>query len=157
MTLGSHTIKVTKTSGSYGEIDAFLTNDPINDNDASLTYATAAGGGWTYSKPRGFGDYGDDEHWSVTNGDSVTAPFFGTGAVIITEIEPTAGNASVQLCDATGGSCSSATTVSTYSATRVAQQLVWQNTAPTTPQQQTVKYTKTSGTYGQIDAIMVIP
>jgi len=157
MTVGSHTIKVTKTSGSYGEVDAFLTSDPINDDDASLTYATVAGGGWTYSKPRGFGDYRDDEHWTMTNGDSVTVPFFGTGAVIITEIEPTAGNASVQLCDATGASCASATTVSTYSTTRLSQQLVWQNAVPTTPQQQTVKYTKSSGTYGQIDAIMVIP
>lgn len=154
---GSHSITVTKTSGSYGEVDAFVTADPINDNDPSAGYAAAPGGGWTYSPGRGYGDYRDDEHWTTTTGDSVTVPFYGTGAVVITETEPNGATIDVQLCDATGGSCSPATSVNTYNPARLAQQLVWQNTAPTAPQNQTIKITKTGGTYAQLDAIEVIP
>jgi hypothetical protein len=87
----------------------------------------------------------------------VTVPFTGSGAAFITETEPGGGNNSVQLCDAAGGSCSSAATISTFTASRLAQQIVWQNTAPTLSQAQSVKITKTSGSYGQIDAILVIP
>lgn len=154
---GAHTIRVTKTSGSYGEIDAFLTTDPINDTASGVNYLTAPGGGWTYSPGRGLGDYADDEHWSTTNGDSVTVPFYGTGAVLITETEPNGATINVQLCDASGSSCSAATSVNTYSATRIAQQLVWQNAAPTAAQAQTIKITKTGGTYAQLDSVEAIP
>ncbi|MCU1558002.1 MAG: type protein, partial [Microbacteriaceae bacterium] len=157
MAVGNHTIRITKTSGSYGEVDAFLTSDPINDDDASLVYAAAAGGGWTDSNARGFGDYRDDEHWTTTNGDSVTVPFYGSGVAFITETEPGGGNNSAQLCDASGGSCSTAITVNTFTSTRLSRQIVWQNSSPTAAQQQSVKITKTSGSYGQVDAFMVIP
>ena len=78
-------------------------------------------------------------------------------AAIAPEVEPNGGSLSIQLCDATGGSCGTATTVNTANGTRVAQQIVWQNASPTAAQQQSVKITKSSGTYGQLDAVEVIP
>jgi alpha-galactosidase len=145
-----------KTSGAYGEVDAFLTNDPINDDDPSLQYSTVAGGGWTDSNGRGFGDYRDDEHWTMTTGDSVLVPFIGSSAALITETEPTGADLVAQSCNATGGSCGTGTTIHTLTSTRLAKQLVFQSTV-TTPSSQSLKITKGSGSYGQIDAIEVIP
>ncbi len=153
LTTGSHTITVTKTSGAYGEVDAFLINDPINDDDAAFAYT----GSWTDGNARGYGDYRDDEHWTTTTGDSYLASFYGTGVALITETSSGGGVSTVQLCNAAGASCGSSTTFDNTVPGRTAQQIVWQNATPTALQQQTVKVVKSSGPYAEIDAIMVIP
>lgn len=147
LTEDQHTIKITAnlTSGQYGEIDAFTTYPPVNDTD--LTYS----GSWTYSPNRGYGDYLNDEHATTTNGDSVSYTFTGTGVVFITELNSGNDTYSIQIDGGTPVS------VNTNNATRIAQQLVWQNATPLSAGQHTITITKTGGSYGEIDALAIMP
>jgi hypothetical protein len=53
-----------------------LTERTYNDTTGTISYA---GSGWNYSTDRGFGDVGDDVHYTYSAGASVTLPFTGGG------------------------------------------------------------------------------
>jgi hypothetical protein len=147
---GSHTIKLTMQTGRYLQLDSLrVVPNPrtINDNDPSITYS----GGWTRSTGRGVGDYGDDLHWTKTNGASATIAFTGTGIDLIGPMEPTDGTASVTL-----DGVAVSTIKATYSGSYSPQQhyLGFRNLAAGP---HTVVVTKTGGQYLQLDAAVIWP
>jgi hypothetical protein len=64
---------------------------PVNDTDPNATYT----GAWAYSAGRHYGDFGDDVHYTSTNGDSVSYTFTGTGVQILSETNTDEGTADV--------------------------------------------------------------
>ena len=147
---GSHTITVTKVSGSYLQLDALrIVPSPtmVNDTDASIAYT----GTWTYGANRGAGDYDNDVHWTATNGDSATITFTGTGIDYLGPMESADGTANVILDGTQVG-----TTQATNSGPYTPQQLLYQ-VRGLTPGQHTLKLVKTSGSYIQIDAFQIWP
>jgi hypothetical protein len=117
-----------------------------NDTDPSAVYA----GSWGYSWGRPFGDFGDDVHYTTTNGDSVSIGFSGTGINVLSEVVSDEGTIDVYV----DGAFSK--TVSAYGPTRVAQQPVV-SVSGLAPGQHTVKLVKTGGQYMVIDGFTVIP
>ncbi|GHA07800.1 hypothetical protein GCM10010329_33170 [Streptomyces spiroverticillatus] len=113
----------------------------INDTAGGVTY----GGAWTYGGGRGYGDYGDDVHYTRANGDSVSYTFNGTGVDFLTEKFSDLGTADVYV-DGT-----LRTTVDLTSTARQVQQTVFGISG--LPQGvHTVKVVKRSGTYLVVDA-----
>lgn len=117
----------------------------INDTDSGLTYT---GSGWFYSAARGFLDYNDDEHATNTIGDSVSYTFSGTGIAFLGESSSGGGNVKVYL----DGTLQA--TVSTYSASRQAQQTQWSITGLTSGSH-TLKLVMQDGSYMEVDAVQV--
>lgn len=147
---GTHTIRAVKRSGTYMLLDALrVIPNPttINDSDPSITYS----GTWTHSANRNAGDYGNDVHWTATNGDSATITFTGTGIDYLAPMESSDGTADIYLDAVKVG-----TTSATYSGSYTAQQFLYQvrNLAAGS---HTLKLVKTSGTWIQIDAFQVWP
>jgi len=74
---GSHTIVITKLSGTYATLDGFGIPMPlvnhVNDTDTSITYS-----GFSLNANRGLGDYQDDIHYATANGSTATYTFTGT-------------------------------------------------------------------------------
>ncbi|SDW56188.1 glycoside hydrolase family 27 protein [Paenibacillus sp. CF384] len=149
LTNGSHTLKAVKKSGTYMLLDKIRFSVPadiaVNDTDTSITYS----GSWTYNGSRGFGDYQDDVHYTSTNNNYVQYTFNGTGVELVTEKEAGQGDIDIYIDNVFKG------TVSTYNATRVAQQSVYR-IAGLTSGSHTIKAVKKSGTYMLIDAFKVI-
>ncbi len=149
LTSGSHTVKLTKISGGFMVVDAFnvytSVSTTVNDTGSGYTYT---GSDWVYSANRGLGDYNNDVHFCTTNGSNVTFAFTGTGFDYITETNSDMGNVSVSV---DGGT---ATTVSAYTATRVAQVKLYSSTGLASGSH-TVKLTKTGGGYMVVDAFNV--
>ncbi|MBP3961249.1 glycoside hydrolase family 27 protein [Paenibacillus sp. DLE-14] len=149
LTNGSHTIKVVKKSGTYMLIDAFkvTTNKTqINNSDAGLTYS----GAWSLNGNRGFGDFNNDVHFTQTNNDYVQYTFTGTGIEYITEKEAGQGDVDIYIDNVFKA------TVSTYNATRLANQVVYQITGLTSGSH-TFKAVKKTGTYMLLDSLRVTP
>ncbi|MFI6316356.1 family 16 glycosylhydrolase [Nonomuraea sp. NPDC050556] len=141
---GSHTIKVVKKSGTYLVIDAFrptTTAVTANDTSAAITYA----GTWRTSTARGYGDYGDDVHYSSVNGDSASFTFTGTGVDYIGEKYTDIGEADVYLDGVFKQ------TVNGSAASRQVQQALYSVTGLPAGSH-TIKVVKKSGTYLVIDA-----
>ncbi|MEV4616062.1 hypothetical protein AB0K43_26235 [Kitasatospora sp. NPDC049258] len=139
---GSHTLTLTKNSGTYATIDAFQLDRSVNDDDPSLVY----NGSWGPLANRGFGDFKNDVHFTPFNGDSVTATFNGTGADVVTETNSDEGTITVYVDGQSRG------TVSANAATRTAQQRVY--TIDNLPYGvHTIKLVKTSGQYLLVDRL----
>lgn len=146
---GSHTIKAVKKSGTYMLLDAFkiIPNmTQINDTDAGISYS----GAWSLNGNRGFGDYNDDVHFAQTNNDFFQYTFNGTGIEYITEKEAGQGNVDIYLDGVFQ------TTVNTYNATRLANQVVYRATG-LTPGSHTLKAVKKSGTFMLLDSLRILP
>lgn len=60
----------------------------LDDDDQSLSYE----GSWTAQGFRGFGDYEDNVHYTLTDGDSVSLSFTGTGVSFVGELSSDQGN-----------------------------------------------------------------
>ncbi|MEY9938969.1 alpha-L-fucosidase [Streptacidiphilus sp. MAP5-3] len=147
---GTHTVTVTKVDGGYLQLDALRTvPNPtmVNDADAAVSYV----GTWTHSTGRGVGDYGDDVHWTSTNGDSATITFTGTGIDVIAPMEAADGTANILLDGAQVG-----TTDAAYSGSYTPQQFLYQ-VRGLAPGSHTLKLVKTGGTYVQVDAFQIWP
>lgn len=147
---GTHTVRLTKTSGTYWQIDAFrVVANPVthNDNAAAIAYA----GTWTHAANRGAGDYGDDVTWTSANGATATIAFTGTGLTVRGPMSGSDGSASVKIDGIPAGTVKAA-----YSGTYKPQQAYW-TVDHLTPGSHTVTVTKTGGTYLQIDSVTVVP
>ncbi|RED61828.1 hypothetical protein [Cohnella lupini] len=144
---GSHTIKIVNKTNSYGNIDSFKVYKGLQklNNDASgITY----GGSWLTSSGRGLGDYSDDVKYTTTNSDYFEYTFTGKGVDVISEKEAAQGNIDIYVDGVFKE------TISTYNVSRLAQQVVYSISWPTSGTH-TIKGVKTSGTYMLLDALKV--
>jgi hypothetical protein len=137
---GSHTVVLTKQSGTYATIDGYELDKTIDDTDASLSYS----GAWQVSGGRGDGDYGDGVHYTSGNGDSVTATWSGTGVDFVTETNTDEGHIGVDV----DGQLRQA--VSAASAGRQAQQVVYRLDG-LTPGVHSIRLVKQDGTFMLVD------
>jgi alpha-galactosidase len=113
-----------------------------NNDDTLVKYT----GAWQRSYNRGFGDYNDDVHWTATNNDYFEYTFKGTGVDVITEKESSQGNVDIYVDGVFKQ------TVSTYNATRLAQQTVYSITGLSNASH-TIKGVKKTGTYMLLDKL----
>lgn len=147
---GVHTIKGVKKTGSYMIVDAFNIYDTysesgiLNDDASEITYI----GTWHSSEHRGYGDYGDDVHYTTNNDDYFELTFTGTGVEYITEKNSDQGNVDIYIDDVLQ------TTVSCYNATRLSQQTVYSKTDLPSGVH-TIKVVKKSGQYALLDALKI--
>ena len=154
---GVHTVTVTKLSGTYTTTDGFgvagtTTTPPpttpppvrVDDTATSITYT----GSWSAAGGRGYGDYNDNVHYTTTNGDSESLTFTGTSVSVYGELNSDQGNVGISVDGAT------ATTVSTTSTPRQANQILWSSPALNSGVH-TVTVTKLSGTYTTTDGFSV--
>jgi hypothetical protein len=137
---GTHTVVLTKQSGTYATIDGYELDKTIDDTDISLHYS----GAWAVSSGRGAGDYGDGVHYTAGNGDSVTATWSGTGVDFVTETNSDEGAIGVYV----DGQLRQ--TVNASGPARAAQQVVY-HLDGLTPGVHTIRLVKQSGTYLIID------
>jgi len=136
----SHTIQVIKRSGTFATLDGFAITRTLNDNDPILAYQ----GTWNSLGGRGLGDYGDDVHYSTTNGDAVTVTFLGTGISVLTETYTDEGTVGIALDGASQG------TVNANSATRASQHQIYAVSGLALGRH-TLTLTKQSGQYLIVD------
>jgi hypothetical protein len=102
--LGTHTLKLVKTGGTYLEIDGFTVQTPgqtINDTDPDIQYQgpnqVTGAGAWFHSANRGLGDYQDDVHATQQFADDFKYTFNGTGISFSTELSADEGQANVYI------------------------------------------------------------
>jgi hypothetical protein len=143
---GSHTLKAVKKSGTYMLLDKlrFNVSSPIqvNDTDTAVTYT----GSWSLSSNRGFGDYQDDVHFTQTNNDYFQYTFNGTGIELISEKDSSQGYIDIYIDNVFKQ------TVSTYNASRLAQQTVY-SISGLPSGTHTLKAVKKSGTFMLLDQL----
>ncbi|HEY3609146.1 MAG TPA: hypothetical protein VGL06_16720 [Pseudonocardiaceae bacterium] len=119
---------------------------PVNDTDPNATYT----GAWGYSSGRHYGDFGDDVHYTSTNGDSVSYTFTGTGVQILSETNTDEGTADVFVDGVP------TRTVNTTGSPRLAQQVTVSVTG-LAKGRHTVRVVKTGGQFMLVDGFTVIP
>lgn len=143
-----HTLKVVKKSGTYMLLDKLSFSIPspvlLNDTDPAITYI----GSWTLSSNRGVGDYQNDVHYTMTNGDYFQYTFNGTGIDFITEKNSDQGDIDIYIDNVYKQ------TVSTYNSTRLTQQTAY-SISGLPNGQHTMKAVKKSGTYMLLDQLSV--
>jgi hypothetical protein len=74
-----HTLKIVNGSDRLVTIDAYTIDNGWSASNDTAKAVTYAGTGWAYSSGRGYGDYGDDVHYSYAAGASATFSFTGSG------------------------------------------------------------------------------
>jgi hypothetical protein len=132
--------KLVDLSGTPGHLA------PVDDTDPRATYSSS----WRTDSGRPYGDYGDDVHYTMTDGDSMSYTFTGTGVDVLTEVNTDAGAIDVYVDDV------KVKTVSAYGPVRLAQQPVVSVT-DLPYGSHTVKLVKAGGDYLVVDGFVVIP
>ena len=147
LALGTHTVTVTKLSGTYSTLDGFEVLNParINDTDPTISYS-----GFSVSSNRGDGDYDNDVHAATANGSTATYQFTGSGILVYGEQYTDQGNIGVSI---DGGAQQ---TVSTVPADGQRHADVAVFTAALTPGAHTIVITKLSGQYATLDGFGVV-
>ena len=121
---------------------------PQNDSDPAITFT----GSWSYYTARGFGDFDDDVHATMTASDSATFSFNGTGIQILGETNSDEGAFQIYL-DGTLDTAS----YTQAGTTRVAQEVIY-SVLGLSSGAHTVKLTNAgAGTYTVIDGFVVVP
>ncbi|MFF7993392.1 DUF5696 domain-containing protein [Kitasatospora xanthocidica] len=149
---GAHTLKAVKKSGDYLLIDAVKTytdippTQTVNDSYSGIAFT---GTGWSYYPTRTFGDLSGDVHATPANGASASFTFYGTGVDVLSERNSDQGDVAVSI---DGGAPQ---TVSTYAASRSAQQAVFSERG-LAPGPHTVTVTKQSGQYMLVDGFTTV-
>jgi alpha-galactosidase len=147
---GSHTIKGVKKSGTFMLLDrlSFTGGAKIQYNNTApgMSYT----GAWSLNSNRGFGDYNNDVHFSMTNNDYFQFTFTGTGIEWITEKDNALGNVDIYVDNVFKQ------TVSAYSASRLVQQSLYSITGLTNTSH-IFKAVKKTGTYMINDTLRVTP
>ena len=133
--LAPHASRLLRVVTSGGSVTA-------NDDDTGVKYT----GAWQRSYNRGLGDYKDDVHYTQTNNDSFEYTFKGTGVDVITEKDSSQGDIDIYVDGVFKQ------TVSTYNASRLAQQKVYSITGLSNGSH-TIKGVKKSGTYMLLDKL----
>ena len=100
--------KVVDLSGTPGHLA------PVNDTDPRATYSPS----WRTSGERPHGDFDNDVHYTMVNGDSMSFTFTGTGLDVLTEVNTDGGDIDVYVDD------TKVKTVSAKGPVRLAQQPV---------------------------------
>jgi hypothetical protein len=121
----------------------------LDDDDQALTYT----GAWSAQGFRGLGDYDDNVHYSLTNGDAVSLTFTGTAVTLVGEKSSDQGQIAWSI---DGQPLVLADTSVPSGAPRQAQQVLF-TSATLAVGSHVVKVTKSSGTYVTIDAFRVQP
>ena len=151
LSYGLHTLTVTKTGGTYLTLDALnVVNSSLlqelDDTSSAITYNNVTGGGWTSQTYAG--NFDGTQHYTVTNGDSVSYAFTGTGIDYISAMGTNRGALSYTVDGGSPqtGTCY-ATTPSNQHACFSVRGLTYGN--------HTITVTKTGGTYLTLDALNV--
>ncbi|GAA1364412.1 hypothetical protein [Catellatospora chokoriensis] len=98
LSAGTHTIVVTKLSGSYAVLDGFSvtntgpTTTRLDDTDSRIGYS-----GFTLQSGRTFGDLNGDVHFATANGSTATLTFTGTGVAVYGEQNTDQGNVGISI------------------------------------------------------------
>ena len=117
----------------------------VNDTDPAYDHVPSD---WYYSSARGFGDYKDDVHASMIDGEYVQYSFNGTGISYLGEINSDEGNVDVYLDGVFQ------TTVSCNYPTRLVQQRIY-SVSNLSLGRHTLKLVKNGGTYFVLDGFVV--
>lgn len=145
---GRHTIKVTKISGGYMDVDAIQApvEAVVNDTSGAAVYQ----GVWTsrQNTAADVNEYGKGVHYTKVNGASVTVKFRGTSVALLDSLVSSHGNIGVSI---DGGA---EQTISSYSKTTKHWKIIFQKSGLSSGSH-TIKLTKRSGTYMNFDAIFV--
>lgn len=99
---------------------AAATSVTTNDNASSFTYSS----NWTYTQSA-TGYLSGDAHYATAAGAQSSITFTGPSISLLGGTNDLHGRADVKVCDASGGSCGSSTTIDTYSSTRLTQQTIY--------------------------------
>jgi hypothetical protein len=135
---GSHTIVITKLSGTYATLDGFgVPSLRVGDGNSSISYS-----GFSVSSNRGFGDYGDQVHYATANGSAAKYSFTGSFIQVFGELNVDQGNIGVSI---DGGAQQVVNTYS-YDSQRHADVPVF-TASGLSPGTHTIVVTKLSGTY----------
>jgi len=118
----------------------------LNDDAADITY----NGSWKVSRNRGFGDFGDDVHFTASNGSFAGLSFSGSGISLFSETNSDEGRMDVFLDGVFQR------TVDTTSETRRVQQVVF-SACGLQPGFHNIRAVKRSGDYMLIDRFDVTP
>ncbi|WP_194923312.1 hypothetical protein [Catenulispora pinisilvae] len=145
---GTHTVTVTKLSGTYSTLDGFAALNPVraNDTDPSIAYS-----GFSYSANRGYGDFDDDVHYATADGSTASYQFTGTGIQVFGEQYTDQGNIGVSI---DGGAQQSVNTVPTDGQRHTNVPVF--SSATLTAGTHTVVITKLSGTYATLDGFGIV-
>ncbi|MEQ4482641.1 glycoside hydrolase family 27 protein [Cohnella silvisoli] len=135
VSLASHASRLLRVVSQGGSL-------AVNDDDTGIKYT----GNWSRSYNRGLGDFKDDVHFTQTNNDYFEYTFNGTGIDLITEKDSSQGNIDIYVDGVFKQ------TVSTYNATRQAQQKVYGITGLANGSH-TLKAVKKTGTYMLLDKL----
>ncbi|WP_150118678.1 PDZ domain-containing protein [Collimonas fungivorans] len=119
-----------------------------NDDWAGIAYT----GGWKYSSNRNqaSGDYNFDVHYTTTDGDSATITFTGTGIAVL---GPTDVNAAVTATALLDGATTSSIAIPAAAKYTAQQPMI--TLSKLAAGTHTLKITKNSGIYLQIDAVTI--
>jgi len=147
---GSLTLKIYRNQQPMTLVLTFppVTSVTYNDDWSGITYT----GSWNYSSNRNqaSGDYNFDVHYTTTNGDSATITFTGTG---ITVLGPTDVNAAATAMALLVGSTTSS--IAIPAAAQYTPQQAMITLSKLAAGTHTLKITKNSGIYLQIDAVII--
>ena len=149
LALRPHVVTVTKTGGTYFAVDALrVTQDTmVDDRSPAITYRHPTR--WTSSQHRTTPDFGRTLHYTKVTGEYATVRFTGTAVTLLGEKNSGRGTLRVSI---DGGA---AKTVSAYRRSGTAfQQVVFTKTGLRSGQH-TLRITKASGRYLDIDAVLV--
>jgi len=140
--------KVYVPTGSQSIVAYGLFSTPftVNDTDASVAYT---GRSWGYSPGRRVGDFQDDVHYAIVNGDSATYTFTGVSVSYVTETNQDEGQVDIYLDGVFQA------TVSCFSATRRTQQTPWSK-AGLSNGSHTLKLVKHDGMYMLVDVFSIV-
>ncbi len=90
---GSHTIVVTKLSGTYATLNGFgVSSLRVGDGNSSISYS-----GFSDSTGRSDGDYGDGVHYATANGSTATYSFTGSFIQVFGELNDDQGDIGVSI------------------------------------------------------------
>ncbi|MEU0557541.1 hypothetical protein [Dactylosporangium sp. NPDC006015] len=151
LSAGTHTIVVTKLSGSYAVLDGFAvantgpTTTRLDDTDSRIAYS-----GFTLQSGRTFGDLNGDIHYATTNGSTATLTFTGTGVTVYGEQHTDQGNLGITI---DGGTQQVVNTIPT-DGVRHANVAVFSRTGLSAGTH-TIVVTKLSGMYAVLDGFAV--
>jgi len=132
--------------GSRAPQSMLSTTTMVDDTDPSITYDHVTGGGWTAQTYAGL--YDNTQHYTTTNGDSLSYSFTGDGIDVVSTMATNRGSFTYAVDGgaAQSGSCYAAVSVNQATC------LALTNLGPGT---HTLTVTKTGGTYLTLDALRV--
>ncbi|RXZ50622.1 hypothetical protein ESP57_02085 [Agromyces fucosus] len=148
---GPHTLTITKTGGSYFQVDSIQYDDcgtsactRMNNDNASIAYS----GSWTTASNRNAGDWNDDVRYTMTNNDTATITFSGAAAYVYMPTNPSYGTFTVKVDGVSQPGTFTASNSGGYRARVLTYSATGLSAGP-----HTLELKKTGGSYFQIDHV----